>query len=72
MLEEFEDFKLFKISELKPDDIILINTSTLFSTNMAEACKKQMNELFPNNKWVIFNSDDLRVTIENYEGELER
>lgn len=67
MLEEFEDFKLFKISELKPDDIILISTSTLFSTNTVEACKRQMNELFPNNKWVIFNSDDLRVTIENYE-----
>ena len=72
MLEEFEDFKLFKISELKPDDIILITTSTLFSTNMVEAYRRKMNELFPNNKWVIFNSDDLRVKIETYEGELER
>lgn len=59
-----DDIIVYIIPKLHPDDILVLSTPNLWSPRQAEALHKVMGRILPDNKWVIFNSDDLSIKIE--------
>ena len=61
--EILEGISFYKIPELKPDEVIVLSTSTLIEQHQFEVIKGEIAKIIPNKKWVLFTGDDFKMAI---------
>jgi hypothetical protein len=61
--EILEQTNFFLIPKLEPNEVVIMYTSTLMAESTAQAVRDVVSKAFPNNKWIIFNMEDLEVEV---------
>lgn len=61
--EILEQTNFFLIPKLEPEEAVVMYTSTLMAESTAQAVRDVVSKAIPNNKWIIFNMEDLKVEV---------
>ena len=61
--EILEGISFYQIPELKPDEVIVLSTSTLIEQHQFKVLKEEINKVIPSKKWMLFTGGDFKMAI---------
>ena len=67
--EILEGISFYKMPELKPDEVIVLSTSTLIEQHQFEVIKEEINKVIPSKKWRLFTGGDFKMAIDEAKDE---